>query len=89
MAPIGVRILDGRDRSWVDAAACVGMADEVFFPASTGVVAAVEAKEICRRCPVMVACLEYGLREPFGVWGGTTERERRRIRRQRRQRGAA
>jgi WhiB family redox-sensing transcriptional regulator len=44
------------------------------------------AKEICDECDVRVACLEYALamRERDGVWGGATERERRRIIRQRR-----
>ena len=45
-----------------------------------------EAKAICAQCPVRQACLEYALtnRERDGVWGGATERERRRIIRQRR-----
>jgi len=45
-----------------------------------------EAKEVCAQCSVRVACLEYALtsREKAGVWGGATERERRRIIRQRR-----
>jgi WhiB family redox-sensing transcriptional regulator len=45
-----------------------------------------EAKSICRECPVREPCLEYALanRERDGVWGGATERERRRMIRQRR-----
>ena len=45
-----------------------------------------KAKEVCALCPVQSACLEYALarREKEGVWGGCTERERRRIIRQRR-----
>ena len=44
------------------------------------------AKEVCELCGVRAACLEYALsnREKAGVWGGATERERRRIIRQRR-----
>ena len=45
-----------------------------------------EAKDICAECPVREPCLEYALtvREKHGVWGGRTERERRRLIRQRR-----
>jgi WhiB family redox-sensing transcriptional regulator len=60
-----------------------GLTDEAFFPErgeSTR-----EAKAICRQCPVRDQCLEYGLGEHFGIWGGTSGRERQRIRRQRRQ----
>ena len=54
-----------------------------FFPergASTR-----EAKEVCRGCVVLGDCLEYALDhgEKFGIWGGMSERERRRLRRQR------
>ena len=44
------------------------------------------AKEICALCPVRTSCLEHALavRERDGVWGGATERERRRLIRQRR-----
>ncbi len=44
-----------------------------------------EAKEVCRGCVVREDCLEYALAngEKFGIWGGMSERERRRIRRQR------
>ena len=38
------------------------------------------AKEVCRRCPVMAECREYGMGEYFGVWGGLSEQERRHIR---------
>lgn len=41
------------------------------------------AKDVCAGCPVREQCLECGLLERFGVWGGASERERRRIRRQR------
>src|SRR5204863_4410470 len=44
-----------------------------------------EAKEVCRGCVVREDCLEYALAngEKFGIWGGMSERERRRIRRAR------
>lgn len=41
------------------------------------------AKEVCEGCSVRLSCLEAGLREPFGIWGGLTVRERRKLRRSR------
>jgi len=70
--------------SWRQRAACRGVDPDVFYPVSDE--EAEEAKSICRVCPVREACLEYALanRERDGVWGGATERERRRMVRQRR-----
>src|SRR5258705_9565121 len=70
-------------RAWQDYANCLGVDPDLFFPergASTR-----EAKEVCRGCVVREDCLEYALSngEKFGIWGGMSERERRRIRRQR------
>ncbi len=69
--------------NWQDLANCLGVDPDLFFPergASTR-----EAKEVCRGCVVRGDCLEYALAngEKFGIWGGMSERERRRIRRQR------
>ena len=77
--------LEVEDRSWQDEANCMGVDPDLFFPergASTR-----EAKEVCRGCVVRVECLEYALAngEKFGIWGGMSERERRRIRRARAQ----
>src|SRR6187401_2404992 len=71
------------DADWHDQANCLGVDPDLFFPergASTR-----EAKEVCRGCVVREDCLEYALAngEKFGIWGGMSERERRRIRRQR------
>jgi len=42
----------------------------------------IEAKQICALCPIRLDCLSYGLyHEAFGIWGGTTERERKTMRR--------
>lgn len=70
--------------SWRQRAACRGVDPDVFYPSTDE--EAEEAKSICRICPVRESCLEYALvnRERDGVWGGATERERRRIIRQRR-----
>jgi WhiB family redox-sensing transcriptional regulator len=70
--------------SWRKHASCRGLDAEVFFPTSEE--ATQEAKAICAECPVREPCLQYALanREREGVWGGATERERRRMVRQRR-----
>ncbi len=70
--------------SWRQRAACRGVDPDVFYPASDE--EAEPAKAICAQCPVRQACLEHALatRERDGIWGGATERERRRIIRQRR-----
>jgi WhiB family redox-sensing transcriptional regulator len=71
-------------QTWRDRAACRGIDPEVFHPATDEEAEA--AKDICGQCPVQRPCLEHALsvREKEGVWGGCTERERRRIIRQRR-----
>lgn len=75
---------DGDDaQSWQLKANCLGVDPDLFFPergASTK-----EAKAVCRGCVVREDCLEYALAngEKFGIWGGLSERERRKIRRQR------
>lgn len=68
---------------WWNLANCLGVEPNLFYPergASTR-----EAKAVCRGCTVRDDCLEYALSngEKFGIWGGLSERERRRIRRQR------
>lgn len=64
-------------------AACQGVDPDLFFPERGASV--VEAKKVCDSCPIQKECLEYALavNEKHGIWGGTSERERRRIRHQR------
>jgi WhiB family transcriptional regulator, redox-sensing transcriptional regulator len=71
-------------QQWRSKAACQGLDPEIFFPLDDEDGTA--AKAVCDTCPVHEACLEHalGYREKEGVWGGATERERRRIIRQRR-----
>lgn len=66
---------------WMRDAACAGMDVELFFPARGESTATIKAT--CAGCPVAAECLDYALRngEKFGIWGGTSERERRRLRR--------
>ncbi len=72
--------------TWRKQAACRGLDVEAFYPVTEDEADAAEAKAVCAVCPVRQACLEHALahREREGIWGGTTERERRRIVRQRR-----
>jgi|GEM_PF-167308 len=79
---LNVGSIEPEEAKWRDLAICKDTT-ELFFPsASEGVVV---AKKICDTCPVQVECLEFALetREDFGIWGGTSERERQRILRQR------
>jgi len=70
--------------SWRQKGACRGLNPAIFYPASED--EAAEAKAICATCVVRETCLEYALgnHEHDGVWGGATEKERRRMIRQRR-----
>jgi WhiB family redox-sensing transcriptional regulator len=60
---------------------CTRTDPELFYPGKGHL--AEPAKEVCRRCPVRVECLEYALAhdERYGVWGATSARERQRLRR--------
>ncbi|MDQ5914013.1 MAG: WhiB family transcriptional regulator, redox-sensing transcriptional regulator [Patescibacteria group bacterium] len=74
---------DNNENGWQNLSNCLGVDPDLFFPergASTR-----EAKEVCKGCVVRGDCLEYALSngEKFGIWGGLSERERRRIRKQR------
>lgn len=70
-------------RDWKSKANCMGVDPDLFFPERG--MSTREAKEVCRGCVVQEDCLEYALAngEKFGIWGGVSERERRRIRRAR------
>lgn len=69
---------------WRQHGACRGLDPAIFYPLDDE--DAEPAKEVCEACPVRQPCLEHALssREKEGIWGGATERERRRIIRQRR-----
>ena len=72
---------DWAEPDWRDRAVCAQTDPEAFFPEKGG--STREAKRICSGCEVRAECLEYALAadERFGVWGGLSERERRRLRR--------
>ncbi|MDH6553743.1 WhiB family redox-sensing transcriptional regulator [Streptomyces sp. SAI-117] len=72
--------------SWRERAACRDVDPDLFFPIGTAGLTLVqidEAKAVCARCPVRERCLQWALAvgQVEGVWGGTTESERRAARR--------
>jgi WhiB family redox-sensing transcriptional regulator len=78
-------VLAGEDRAeWRDFALCAEADPEAFFPEKGG--STKDAKKVCRRCPVTAECLEFALdrNERCGIYGGKSERERRKILRDRR-----
>ncbi len=66
---------------WAKQAKCLQAEPDTFFPEKGG--STREAKRICALCEVRAECLEYALEndEHFGIWGGMSERERRRLKR--------
>lgn len=71
------------DRAWMLRGRCRGINPDLFYPEKGDI--SDEAKAVCAKCLVRPECLEYALRynQRRGIWGGMSERERRRLRRQR------
>jgi len=72
--------------NWREHAACSHEDPELFFPIGTtgpALVQEEQAKAVCRHCPVQEQCLRWALdtRQTIGVWGGTSENERRALKR--------
>ena len=67
------------DRPWARFGACRRYDPDVFFPGPDG--SPDQAVRICRACPVVDECREWALdaRVRYGIWGGLTERDRRRL----------
>ncbi len=79
--------LANADYSWRSDALCRDTDPELFFPVGATGSALVQidrAKQVCEECPVQTACLDYALEtnQDSGIWGGTSEDERRVLRRQ-------
>ena len=77
-----------REPRFYENPSCAEVGGDFWFPekadGSMNTVEMVMAKSICRTCPHKAECAEWGIvKERFGIWGGTTENERRVIRRQR------
>ena len=81
LAHVIIRPEDVDDEGWQDRALCAQTDPEAFFPEKGG--STREAKRVCRGCEVKAECLDYALEndERFGIWGGMSERERRRLKR--------
>ena len=83
--PVGDMVLlpltDAEEMAWQEKALCAQTDPEAFFPEKGG--STREAKRVCQSCEVQGDCLEYALAhdERFGIWGGLSERERRRLKR--------
>jgi WhiB family redox-sensing transcriptional regulator len=71
---------DESELSWQTDSLCAQTDPEAFFPEKGG--STRDAKKICSSCEVRSQCLEYALEndERFGIWGGLSERERRKLR---------
>jgi WhiB family redox-sensing transcriptional regulator len=71
---------DDNPLAWQTDSLCAQTDPEAFFPEKGG--STRDAKKICSSCEVRVHCLEYALEndERFGIWGGLSERERRKLR---------
>jgi len=72
--------LDVTRPNWVDYAACKGMDPNIFFPergASTE-----PARNVCSNCTVRIQCAQYAIdnADRHGIWGGLSEKKRRKIR---------
>ncbi|MDO4255128.1 MAG: WhiB family transcriptional regulator [Kocuria sp.] len=72
---------DEGELAWQTDALCAQTDPEAFFPEKGG--STRDAKRVCEACPVRSECLDYAMAhdEKFGIWGGLSERERRRLRR--------
>jgi WhiB family redox-sensing transcriptional regulator len=70
-------------QAWRLQAVCAETDPELWFPGKGG--SSEEAKKVCRACPVRNECLDWALRtnEPYGVWGGLSTHERRKLMRRR------
>src|SRR3954462_293640 len=70
---------DEEQLSWQERSLCAQTDPEAFFPEKGG--STREAKKVCIGCEVRAECLEYALQhdERFGIWGGLSERERRKL----------
>ena len=79
--PLFGRPVDNSLMGWQERALCAQTDPEAFFPEKGG--SKREAKKVCTGCEVRAECLEYALAndERFGIWGGLSERERRKLKR--------
>lgn len=76
----------GMNDSFFEVAACKGMDPDIFHPEKGDVRTELKARQVCRGCTVKADCLEWALvtNQTHGIWGDTSERQRRKLRRDRR-----
>ena len=84
--PQSVEPISTEQDDWRDQAACRDTNPDLFFPVGTtgpAIEQIEQAKAVCGECPAQSACLEFALvtNQDSGVWGGTSEEERRKLRR--------
>lgn len=77
--------LGNADYSWRTNAICRDTDPELFFPVGTtgqALLQIAKAKGVCCQCPVKVECLDFAMEtnQDTGIWGGTSEEERRKLR---------
>jgi WhiB family redox-sensing transcriptional regulator len=89
---MGMTVDDFNDEHWYKYGACRGLDVNLFFP-EIGVsrIQMTNVKAVCARCVVASSCLDYAVSQsddPEGIWGGTSPRERRELRRKYKQRTA-
>lgn len=65
---------------WRDSALCREIGSEIFFPEPSDWWSNAQAKKVCAQCPVQAECLSAGMTEEYGIWGGLSSTERRRLR---------
>ena len=85
--PASVIAIANAEYGWRSRALCRDTDPELFFPIGTTGAALVQieqARAVCRQCPVQADCLEFALstNQDSGIWGGTSEEERRVLRRE-------
>jgi WhiB family redox-sensing transcriptional regulator len=85
--PASVIALANAEYGWRSEALCRDTDPELFFPIGTTGAALVQiehARAVCRQCPVQSDCLDFALstNQDSGIWGGTSEEERRVLRRE-------
>lgn len=70
------------NQSMWEGAACAGLDTELFFPLEKQSVSLQMYRKLCTECPVFETCLEWAVvHERYGIWAGTSENEREKIRR--------
>ena len=81
---LGEVLLTFERAKWMDEGACRDLKTDAFFGDTNSPKKSAVAKAVCSACPVRQQCLDYAIRnlEMFGVWGGHTTSERKKLRKE-------